>query len=86
MEIPLTSEQAAWLGARVAAGEFASVEQAVLSLLDQSMARSDDAEDDLAWAKPLVDEALASVARSEAIPIDDHREHMAALLARLGGR
>jgi antitoxin ParD1/3/4 len=43
-----------------------------------------DESDDMAWAKPYVDEALAQVERGEVITLEEHRAHMAALLASLG--
>ena len=43
----------------------------------------DTAADDLAWAKPLVDEALAEVARGEFISLEEHRVRNAARLAAL---
>ena len=39
--------------------------------------------DDMAWAKPYVDEALAEVARGEEISIEEHKARNAARLAAL---
>ncbi len=50
------AQQQAWLDAQVASGEFASAEEALAHLID---ARIAEEEDDLAWAKPLVEEARA---------------------------
>ena len=83
MGITLTREQTAWLGARVAAGEFASVEEAVRRLLDDLMSDSID-DDDLDWAKPLIEEARASVARGDVVSLEEHRAHTETLLKRLG--
>ena len=84
MMITLRLEQEAWLKAHVAAGDFASVEEAARQLIDDRIAElaMDDA-DDLAWAKPLVDEARAEVARGEVVTLEAHRAHMAAVLAAL---
>jgi antitoxin ParD1/3/4 len=38
-------------------------------------------EDDLAWAKPLVNEALADVARGDVITLQEHEARTAARLA-----
>jgi antitoxin ParD1/3/4 len=44
--------------ARVASGDFSSVEEAARQLLDERIAeRMAEENDDLAWAKPYVDEA-----------------------------
>ena len=82
MAISLTPEQQAWLNAHVARGDFASVEDAVRQLIDERIAeRAAEERDDLAWAKPYVDEALADVARGEVLSRDEHRARNAARLA-----
>jgi antitoxin ParD1/3/4 len=54
----------AWINARVARGDFASAQEAARQLIDERIAeRTLEEQDDLAWAKPHVDEALAEVAR-----------------------
>lgn len=60
--VKLTPAQEAWLEAQVAAGHLPSVQDGVRSAVADLMAISDD---DLAWAKPYVDEARASVARGD---------------------
>jgi antitoxin ParD1/3/4 len=64
MNILLPKEQLEWLEAEVAAGRFASIDEALSVAVADLKALS---EDDLAWAKPYVDEARASVARGDAI-------------------
>jgi antitoxin ParD1/3/4 len=54
MLITLTPEQEAWLQARVASGDFASVQEAARQRIAE---RALEETDDLAWAKPYVDEA-----------------------------
>jgi len=85
MSIALTPEQEAWLEAHVAAGEFASVEEAVRQLIDDRIAEIANAGgyDDMAWAKPLVDEARAVIARGETITLEEHRTRNAERLAAL---
>jgi antitoxin ParD1/3/4 len=69
---------------RVASGDFASVEEAARQLIDEALAeRALDESDDLAWAKPYVDEALAEVARGEEITLEEHKARNAARLAAL---
>lgn len=68
MTIQLSPEQQRWLEDQVAAGHFASLEQAVAVAIADLMSTVDD---DLDWAKPLVDEAIASVDRGEGIPADE---------------
>jgi antitoxin ParD1/3/4 len=40
-------------------------------------------DDDLAWAKPYVDEALAAVARGDVITLEEHKKRTAAFLTGL---
>ena len=65
MNIPLPPAQEDWLKAQVAAGRFASLEEAVASAVARLQAQ--DAIDD-SWAKPLIDEALAALDRGEGTP------------------
>jgi Arc/MetJ-type ribon-helix-helix transcriptional regulator len=58
MNIWLSPEQIGWLEAKVAAGQFGSVEEAAAAAISDSMASEGD---DLGWARPLVDAARASV-------------------------
>jgi Arc/MetJ-type ribon-helix-helix transcriptional regulator len=51
----------------VAAGRFSSLDEAVAEAID--FLKSSD--DDLEWAKPLVDEGLAELDKGEAIPADE---------------
>jgi len=84
MVITLTADQEARLNALVASGDFASVEEAARALLDESFAELGRAEDDdIAWAKPLVDEPRAAIARREVITLDEHRLRNAERLAAL---
>ena len=78
MQITLTPEQLAWLEAKVAAGEFESLEQAVLAAITDSMAGDVD---DMAWARPYVDEARAAAARGEVLALEEHRARVARQLA-----
>ena len=84
MTITLRPEQLSWIKAHVAAGNFTSVEEAARQLIDDRIAElAIDADDDLAWAKPYVDEARAAVARGEVVTLEEHRAHMAAVLESL---
>jgi antitoxin ParD1/3/4 len=84
MAITLTPEQEAWLGAHVASGDFASIEEAARQLIDERIAeRAVEESDDMAWARPFVDEARAAVARGEFVSLEEHKAHNAALLASL---
>ena len=60
--VKLNPAQVAWLEAQVAAGRLPSIDDAVRSAVADLMTISSD---DLAWAKPYVDEARASVARGD---------------------
>ena len=68
MTVQLSPEQQQWLEDQVAAGHFSSVEQAVAVAIADLMTM---AEDDLDWAKPLVDEAIAELDRGEGMPADE---------------
>jgi antitoxin ParD1/3/4 len=74
MQISLTREQQEWLEAKVAAGLFGSVEEAAAAAIADSMAGEID---DMAWAKPYVDEARAAVTRGDVLTIEEHRSRMA---------
>ena len=69
--IRLTAEQESWLKARVDDGEFSSVEAAALQCLDDRIAEEAD---DLLWAKPLLDEAYADIARGDVLSLAEHDE------------
>jgi Arc/MetJ-type ribon-helix-helix transcriptional regulator len=73
MTITLPREQQEWLEAQVKAGHYDSVDQAVASIVGERMWLGID---DLSWAKPLVDEALASLERGEGLTLDEHRKRM----------
>jgi antitoxin ParD1/3/4 len=85
MSITLTPEQETWIKAHVASGDFASVEEAVRQLIDDRIAElahdAGDDHDDMAWAKPLVDEGLAALERGDFITLEEHRARNAARLA-----
>jgi antitoxin ParD1/3/4 len=84
--LSLTPEQQAWLDVLVARGDFASVEEAAHQLLEERITEREAEEgDDLAWAKPYVDKALASVERGEGLTLEEHRARNAARLAALKG-
>ena len=74
MTITLDPDQEAWHRARVASGDFASVEAAARQLLGARIAELDNGEDsdDVSWAKPYLDEGrrrsiAASSFRSKSI-------------------
>ncbi len=64
MNITLPADQQKWLEAEVAAGHFESIDDALAAAVAELMAIETD---DLAWAKPYVEEARASVARGAVI-------------------
>jgi antitoxin ParD1/3/4 len=81
MNIPLTSEQLAWLRGKVASGQFTSIEEAAAAAIDATMAIEAD---DMAWARPLVDEARASIARGEILTHDEFKSFIADGRRKLG--
>lgn len=79
MSIILTSEQRAWFEARVAFGGYASVEDAVRQLIDERIAEQTSIEsDDLAWAKPYLDEAVSEIAAGRIMTLEEHLAQIAA--------
>ena len=85
MAITLTPDQEAWLQAHVATGDFPSIEEAARQLIDERIVERELEKDDLAWAKPLVEEGLAALERGEIISLEEHKARNAARLAALKG-
>lgn len=54
MTISLNPDQIRWLEANVAAGEFATVDEADQAIVNEQMPQDSG---DLSWTKPLLDEA-----------------------------
>jgi Arc/MetJ-type ribon-helix-helix transcriptional regulator len=75
MTITLTPEQQKRLEAAVAAGQFASVEEAVRIAVDHLVPTNVE-RDDLSWAKPYLDEARAQIARGESISLEEFNAHV----------
>lgn len=80
MEIEITPEQRAWLQAKVAAGQYGSLEEAAAGAITDSMAAEVD---DLAWAMPYVEEARGAAARGEVLTMEEHCARNAARLDAL---
>lgn len=84
MTITLTPRQEAWLAAHVASGDYASLEEAARRLIDDRIAELEsDPDDDMEWAKPLVDEARAAAERGDVVTLEEHRERNAKRLSAL---
>jgi antitoxin ParD1/3/4 len=81
MNVPLTPEQIAWLEGKVAAGHFSSLEEAAAAAISDTIASEVD---DLSWAKPLVNEARASVERGEFLTHDQFKHFIAEERRKLG--
>ena len=80
MNIDLPPEQERWLKSQIAHGAFTSLEDAVSRIIADRMAFE---EDDLAWAKPYVDEARAAAARGETVSLEEAIAGIDAHLASL---
>ena len=85
MTITLTSAQQAWIGEQISRGEFASESDAVRRLLDERIAERQAETDDLAWARPYVEVALAQVERGEVVTLDEFTARNVERLARFPG-
>lgn len=83
MTITLSREQQEWLESQVKAGVYGSVDEAVASILAEHMVLDID---DMAWAKPLVDEGRASLDRGEGIPVEEHLRRITERLESLKSR
>jgi antitoxin ParD1/3/4 len=81
MTVDLNSTDHAWLARQVAAGRFPSLEAALSAAIAELKAQ--DSVPDLGWAKPLVEESRAAVARGEGVALDDALAHWDETLARL---
>ena len=75
MTITLTPEQQKRLEAEVAAGRFASVEEAVRIAVATFLAPIDTT--DLSWAKPYLDAARAELARGEYVTHEEFKREFA---------
>jgi Arc/MetJ-type ribon-helix-helix transcriptional regulator len=82
MTITLTPAQQKRLEGEVAAGRYASVEEAVGAAVDALMPL---ALRDLSWAKPYLDEARASLARGEGVSAEEAFAETDAWLKSRGG-
>jgi antitoxin ParD1/3/4 len=80
MHITLPREQQEWLEAQVRAGAYDSIDDALSQFVGEHMNLDID---DLDWAKPLVDEARASIARGEGMTLQEHRARMAERFGKL---
>lgn len=84
MTITLTPEQQEWLAAHVARGDFPSIERAARQLIDERIAeRALEEADDMAWAKPYVDEGLEALERGRVITLEEHQSRNAKRLAAI---
>ena len=82
MTITLNPDQEAWLQARVAEGEFPSVEAALFAVLEERIAGEEVADDD-SWVQPYIDEGAAALDRGEFVTLEEHKKFLASLLASL---
>jgi antitoxin ParD1/3/4 len=83
MNVTLPIEQQKWLEAEVAAGRFGSIDEALAVAVADLMAIQDD---DLAWAKPYVDQARASIARGAVMSGAEFFKRLEAKLESLRAR
>jgi antitoxin ParD1/3/4 len=83
MNITLPADQQKWLEAEVAAGHFESIDDALAAAVAELMSTDDD---DLAWARPYVEKARASVARGAVISGEEFFQRLAGRLDKLRSR
>jgi Arc/MetJ-type ribon-helix-helix transcriptional regulator len=80
MNVKLPPEQSQWLEAEVAAGRYASVDEALSVAVADLMAIH---RDDLDWARRYVEQARASVARGDVMSGEEYFRRLNAKLASL---
>jgi antitoxin ParD1/3/4 len=80
MDITLPEDQQRWLEAEVAAGRYASVDEALAAAVAGLMASG---RDDLAWAKSCVDEALAGIAPGDNVTLEEFCGEIEDMMAKL---
>ncbi len=80
MNITLPPNQRKWLEAEVAAGRFASFDEALAMAVTGLMELETD---DLAWAKPQVDQARASIAKGDVSAGEDYLKRLDARIVTL---
>lgn len=87
MTVTLSADHLAWVEARVASGTYADADEAVRDILAAGIAELEEAEvDDMAWAKPLVDEALAAIERGEFEIVEDTDAYIDAIFRTADAR
>lgn len=79
MKIEIEADLAEELKSAVAAGRYTSVEEAVRAAVERLILEDDD----MAWAKPLVDEARAAIERGDFKPLATVRAEMREHLSQL---
>jgi hypothetical protein len=73
MNLHLSPTHEQWLSEQVSRGTFASVDDALAWAIEGVMHLADD---DLAWARPYLQKAEASLAHGEGIPGDEFLAHL----------
>jgi Arc/MetJ-type ribon-helix-helix transcriptional regulator len=80
MNISLPKEQLEWLEAEVAAGHFSSIDEALAAAVAELKSLH---ENELAWAKPYVDEAREQVAHGDTLSGSEFFKWLDARIERL---
>jgi antitoxin ParD1/3/4 len=80
MQIELDDKYREWLIARVSAGDFASIEQAVATAVQRLILDDGFSDDDLVWAKPLIDDGVAQLEGGESFSHDEVFSHLKSLV------
>jgi len=83
MNITPPREQQEWLEAQVKAGTYDSIDDAVTSILADYMNMDID---DMAWARPMVDEGRASLEQGKGLTLAEHLAHIDETLEKLKRR
>jgi antitoxin ParD1/3/4 len=81
MQIELTKEHELWLREQVASGRFASADDAIRFAIEAVAASGADEDDDeMLWAKPLIEQGIADVEAGRTVSHEDVFRHLRDLL------
>ncbi len=80
MKVTLPEDLQKWLEAEVAAGRFASVDEALAAAVSGLMAGGDE---HLTWTKSCVDEALAGIGRGDNVTLEEFCGEIEDMMAKL---
>lgn len=82
MTIQLSEKHQEWLRRQVAAGAFTSLDEAVTAAVQRMMLDDGIDDDDLMWAKPLIEEGIAQLDGGQTHSHEDVFTHLESVIAK----